>query len=165
MVNTIHQDRKGFMWLGTKAGLNRYDGYRFTIFQNSPFDSTSLSNNYVRTIFEDRQGRLWIGTDGGLSCFDPAMEKFRRFLHNPDLPYSLSDNSVSAICEAPASEAKGITVLWIGTVHGGVNKLVLRENEAAQWKIPPAARKRHSHGEKPAANTHQPEFSQPLDHC
>jgi ligand-binding sensor domain-containing protein len=119
MVNAIYQDRQGFLWFGTKAGLNRYDGYSFTIFQNNPFDSTSLSNNYVQTIFEDHRGRLWIGTGDGLNCFDPATEKFRRFLHDPDHTYSLSDNNISAICEMPASvnEAKGVTVLWIGKLR------------------------------------------------
>jgi ligand-binding sensor domain-containing protein len=152
MVNAIYQDRQGFMWFGTKAGLNRYDGYRFTIFRNDPFDSTSLSNNYITAIFEDRQGRLWIGTGGGLNCFDLATEKFRRFLHDPDHPYSLSDNSISAICEAPApvNEAMGIAVLWIGTVNDGLNKLVLRENEAMQWELPAAMRLSLPHREKQA---------------
>lgn len=133
MVLAIHQDRQGFMWFGTKDGLNRYDGYRFTVFRNDPFDSTSLSNNFIQTIFEDRRGRLWIGTTDGLNCFDPETEKFRRFLHDPDDPHSLSGNSIYAICEAPApeNEAKGITVLWIGTLDGGLNKLVLRENDTA----------------------------------
>lgn len=143
MVNAIYQDRKGFMWFGTKAGLNRYDGYRFTIFRNSPFDSTSLSNDYITTICEDRRGRLWIGTSNGLNCFDPATEKFRRFLHDHANPHSLNDNNISAICEAPAqpNAAEGVTVLWIGTVSGGLNKLVLYETRG---ELPPAMRAQHS---------------------
>jgi PAS domain S-box-containing protein len=152
MVNAIYQDRQGFMWFGTKAGLNRYDGYRFTIFRNDPFDSTSLSNNYITTIFEDRHGRLWVGTGDGLNCFDPATEQFRRFLHDPDDPHSLSDHNISAVCEAPApvNTAPSITVLWIGTLNGGLNKLVLRENDAALWVLPPAMRMRSSKSKKQA---------------
>lgn len=154
MVNAIYQDRKGFMWFGTKAGLNRYDGYRFTIFRNNPFDSTSLSNDYITTIFEDRRGRLWIGTSNGLNCFDPATEKFRRFLHDHANPNSLNDNNISAICEAPAQSntAKDMTLLWIGSVNGGLNKLVLYERQATRSELPPAMRK------QPSNQKRQPDY-------
>ena len=78
-VMTILQDSKGFMWFGTKDGLNRYDGYKFKIFRNDPADSTSLGNNFIHSLYEDKQGNIWVGTDVGLYIYDPRMEIFRHF--------------------------------------------------------------------------------------
>ena len=70
------QDRKGFMWFGTKDGLNRYDGYVFKIFRNIPDDHKSLGNNFILSLQEDRQGVLWVGTYRGLYRFDATNEEF-----------------------------------------------------------------------------------------
>ncbi len=83
MVNTILQDRYGFMWFGTKDGLNRYDGYTFTVFRHDPNDSTSISDNHVRLLFEDREGRIWVGTQKGLDMFSHVAGIF---LHTSDGP-------------------------------------------------------------------------------
>ena len=64
-VITILQDRTGFMWLGTQAGLVRFDGYRHRVFRNDPNDASSLPDNFVQASYEDREGRLWFGTRGG----------------------------------------------------------------------------------------------------
>ena len=53
-VNSILQDSKGFMWFGTSDGLNKYDGYNFTVFRNDPDNPNSLSNNIILSIHEDR---------------------------------------------------------------------------------------------------------------
>ena len=76
MVNTILQDKYGFMWFGTKDGLNRYDGYNFTVFRQDPEDSTTVRNNYIHSLYEDKQGRLWVGTSEGLDLFDRSRERF-----------------------------------------------------------------------------------------
>ena len=71
--NTVHavlQDSKGFMWFGTENGLNRFDGYKFTIYNNTPRDNNSLINNYVYTLIEDQKEVLWIGTERGVSLYD-----------------------------------------------------------------------------------------------
>ena len=70
------QDSMGFMWFGTKDGLNRFDGYAFRIFQNDPNIPTSLGSNYVRVLHEARDGTIWVGTDQGIYSFDPTTEKF-----------------------------------------------------------------------------------------
>lgn len=78
-VLTILQDRRGFMWFGTQAGLNRFDGYRVTVYRNDPNDPGSIPDNYVLASYEDEGGRLWFGTKGGLTRFDHATGKFMRF--------------------------------------------------------------------------------------
>ena len=75
-VYTSLQDKKGFLWLGTKDGLNRFDGYTFKIFRNNPADSSSLGNNFVRTLFEDKNGTLYVGTHKGLYRYNDTTENF-----------------------------------------------------------------------------------------
>ena len=59
-VNTILQDRQGFMWFGTKDGLNLYDGLVFRTFQK---ENSSLGNNFITALHEDAEGNIWVGTD------------------------------------------------------------------------------------------------------
>jgi len=78
-VFAIMKDSRGFMWFGTKDGLNKYDWYYFLIYQHNPFDSTTLSANYISSLFEDSRGLIWVGTyNGGLNVFDRSNEIFRR---------------------------------------------------------------------------------------
>ena len=70
------QDKKGFLWFGTKDGLNRFDGYSFKIFRNSPDDSGSIGSNFIRCLFEDTNGILWAGTENGLYQYDAITESF-----------------------------------------------------------------------------------------
>src|ERR1700681_2771217 len=58
----ILQDSRGFMWFGTRDGLNRYDGYQFTVYKNDALDEKSLSNNFIMDLVEDDKGYIWIAT-------------------------------------------------------------------------------------------------------
>ena len=70
-VRGILQDHEGFMWFSTHDGLNKYDGYKFTVYKNLPNDENSLSHNNLWRIIEDRRGNIWIATwGGGLNMFD-----------------------------------------------------------------------------------------------
>lgn len=69
------QDSRGFMWFGTKDGLNRYDGYNFKIFQHIPGDPTSIGSNFIRCLHESGDF-LWVGTDTGLFKYDEKLESF-----------------------------------------------------------------------------------------
>ena len=117
-VNAILQDRKGFLWFGTQDGLNRYDGYRFTIYRHDPDDPQSLSNNRVRVLYEDPDGTLWVGTDGGLDRFDRVREAFTHHQYDPGDPQSLSHNEIRAFYTDPDEPG----ILWVGTRGGGLNR-------------------------------------------
>lgn len=113
MVNTIIQDRYGFMWFATKDGLNRYDGYNFTVYRHDPNDSASLADNYVFIVFEDSKGRLWAGTSTqGLDLFDRSTETFTHFKNDPKNANSICSNHITDIKE----DKNGI--LYIKTTQG-----------------------------------------------
>ena len=79
-VMDLIQDHRGFLWIGTADGLNRYDGERFQTYRRSARDTRSLSSNYVNCLLEDRQHRLWIGTNfGGVSQLDSSGVRFIHF--------------------------------------------------------------------------------------
>jgi len=71
------QDRRGFMWFGTKDGLNRYDGYTFKVFRYKPDDSNSIGSNFIHALCEDPSGNMWVGTENGLYGYDTSTERFR----------------------------------------------------------------------------------------
>ena len=77
-INYLFQDSRGFIWIGTSYGLNRYDGYRFRTFYSDPNDTTTLRNNYIDQIWEDGEGKLWLKQGMNYSVFDPVTEKVNR---------------------------------------------------------------------------------------
>ncbi|WP_243739317.1 hybrid sensor histidine kinase/response regulator transcription factor [Flavicella sediminum] len=112
-VNAIIQDDQGFMWFGTHDGLNRYDGYNFTIFKPNPNDAHSINSNLIWDIINDENGNLWIGTTGqGLNYFDRKTEKFKHFTHIANNPNSLSSNYLSRIYLDKKNR------LWVGSISG-----------------------------------------------
>lgn len=78
-IYTIFQDRNGFLWVGTDNGLNRYDGYSFTVYKHKTADSLSLSENNVNLITQDSTGRLWCVNRRGIDGFNYRMEKIIHF--------------------------------------------------------------------------------------
>ena len=76
-VLSVAQDQDGFIWLGTRHGLNRYDGYRFKVYLKNPSDSTSLRNDYINALYKDHLGSLWIGTDLGLHRYNSKKESLQ----------------------------------------------------------------------------------------
>ncbi|MEM9558187.1 MAG: two-component regulator propeller domain-containing protein [Acidobacteriota bacterium] len=120
-VHALLQDRRGFMWLATQDGLNRWDGQRFVTYKHDPADADSLAAPHVWSLAEDAAGRLWIGTDGGgLDRLDGesmlagrlADGVFTHHRHDPDDSESLASDRVRAL----VVDRRG--VLWVGTDAG-----------------------------------------------
>jgi signal transduction histidine kinase/ligand-binding sensor domain-containing protein len=103
IVRDILQDRQGYVWFATDSGLNRYDGYEFTVYKHDPGDPTTSRSDYVRAIYEDRDGILWIGGGGGLDRFDRRTETFT---------HVDTRGQVFSIYE------DGAGTLWVGFWHG-----------------------------------------------
>lgn len=119
LVFEILKDTHGFMWFGSTDGLNKFDGYHFTTYQNIPGDTMSIPDNSVWALYEDSNGNLWVGTDGGgLSLYDRYADTFITFQNDPDNPQSLPHNSVNDIIE----DNEGY--LWIGTYGGGLVQMI-----------------------------------------
>lgn len=75
----ITQDKQGNLWFATHDGLNKYDGYDFTVYQHDEQDPHSIGNDIIRTCITDSQDRIWAGTDEGLSLYDPVKDSFHNF--------------------------------------------------------------------------------------
>ena len=77
-INCILKDSKGYVWLGTPAGLYRYDGYVFKNYQSDSQDGSSLPDSYIKSIQETLDGNLWIETASGFCVYHPQTETFER---------------------------------------------------------------------------------------
>lgn len=109
-VIAIHQDKFGQMWFGTRDGLNKYDGSKFTIFRNDAANKHSISNNDILSIEEDNTGKIWVGTYNGLNCYDPVSNTFTRYLHTKN-NHTISSNAIWSIREIGDE-------MWFGTSKG-----------------------------------------------
>lgn len=129
-IECIFQDSKGFMWFGTRDGLNRYDGYEVISYRTITGDDSSLSDNYVTCIYEDRQGGLWIGTLNGLNYYDRSKNHFKRYKHKVDDSSSISCNRISALTEVGNE-------LWIGTYGRGLNRYLFQNDRFIPYRHQP----------------------------
>ena len=127
IVNFIIQDHRGFMWFGTNDGLNKYDGYSFSIFKNNSNDAASLGRSEVRTIAEIDSSSIWAGTyGGGLSQFHRRTETFTQYKHDENDPNTLRSNFILSLSADPVRK----NVLWIGTEGGGLTRLEILPGSA-----------------------------------
>lgn len=111
-VLCIEQDAQGFMWFGTRDGLNRFDGYEIITYRHNERDSMSISDNWINTIFRDSDNNLWIGTENGLNLYKAEHDGFRRFYHQKNDPHSISGNIIHDISE------NSVKQLLVGTENG-----------------------------------------------
>lgn len=108
-VLAVIQDRTGFMWFGTKDGLNRYDGSEI---RTVAVTDAIPGNNYISALCEDNKGCIWIGTDSGVCLYDPETERANRFLLKADDGSRITEN-IPQIVLAPDS------TVWIAAGSQG----------------------------------------------
>ena len=119
-VNSIIQDRKGFLWVTTKDGLNKYDGYKFTIYRNDIFDSTSISDNDLLRVKEDRTGRIWVLTrNRGLDIYNPLNETFIHI--NENMSNGISSNVINNFIFLPDNSVLALT-------KEGLNRIIVSDD-------------------------------------
>jgi signal transduction histidine kinase/ligand-binding sensor domain-containing protein/DNA-binding response OmpR family regulator len=112
-IQCIYQDKRGYLWIGTSDGLNRFDGYTFKIYRYSESDTNSLNGVLVRAIYEDSDGNLWIGTErGGLCMYRYKFDNFKRFTDKTYNNFTLTGKQVNSIVEDSRNR------LWLGTNEG-----------------------------------------------
>ncbi len=121
-VTCLLQDEEGYIWIGTRDGLNRYDGYDFDVYRNSRFDTTIISNNYVTALFQDSKGFLWVGTANGLNRINLKTFESKSFFREINDNSSLSSSFIRSIGE------DGSGRLWVGT-DNGLNRLERRSGD------------------------------------
>lgn len=106
-IQKVYQDKEGFIWLGTRYGLCKYDGYQVTVYKSNLYTPGLLTNNNIYCLADDGNGGLWIGTQEGLNVLDKHTGKIRQYVA-PDIP----SNVVS--CLLVTHDQK----VWIGTDYG-----------------------------------------------
>ena len=120
-VNCIIQDSRGFMWIGSRNGLNRYDGYKFITFRYDPKDPQSISNNMITALAEDSDGNIWVATANGLNKYQRNKGVFVRYMHDDHNPASIADNIISRL----KFDSDGS--LWVATQNGGLEHYDLKK--------------------------------------
>lgn len=115
-IMCILQDSRGFMWFGTRDGLNKYDGYKFTVYKNNPEDAGSISNNFISGIAEDSKGVIWVTTrGGGMNRYDKNNDRFIQFKNDPHNPNSIASDLANSLTIDSEDN------LWICAEDGGIN--------------------------------------------
>ncbi len=122
-VLSLLQDQHGFLWVGTRNGLVKYDGYDFFPIYPIPNDSFHLKGREAQVLYEDSKGNIWIGTGThGLYSWNPKTSKFAHFNHELDNPNSLGHHEINGISE----DAIGAICITLG-YSNGFNRIQLND--------------------------------------
>ena len=78
-IKQIYQDSKGYVWIATENGLNKFNGYDFEVYLSIPNDSTSIKSNFVLHVYEDSRGLFWVATSNGLLLYDYSKNEFSQW--------------------------------------------------------------------------------------
>ena len=109
-VISIVKEKNGFVWIGTKNGLNRYDGNKIKIYNKQ---NSALSSNDIADLLIDDKGRIWIATfGGGVNVYAPSEDKFTLFKNRVNDPTAIPSNELNTLFQ----DSKG--TIWLGTKNG-----------------------------------------------
>jgi signal transduction histidine kinase/ligand-binding sensor domain-containing protein len=126
-VWAIFQDSRGFMWFGTQDGLNKFDGYSFTVYKHDPFDSTSIPGNNISRIWEEKSGNLWLRGPGDWSLrFDRITGRFKAY---DGMHRTLGGENFADVLEDTSGD------LWFATYGKGLKKLEQKTGSIAQYSL------------------------------
>jgi len=98
VVNCLFQDSKGYIWIGTQNGLNRFNGKSFDVYNYNPMDTNSISNNWIYAIAEDHNGNLWVGTKGGLNKYITNKNKFQQINYETGFEHDVTKYIYDVVC-------------------------------------------------------------------
>lgn len=135
VITCIAQDSRGYMWIGTQNGLNRFDGYRFTPYLYSDTNQRTICHNNVTTLFVDRSGTLWVGSPKGLSRYDMATESFERVKLRPG---NLPEPRITQLVQLRNGQ------LLVGTSGFGLYALIPPTRKDGRWTAKQS--RRYAHG-------------------
>jgi ligand-binding sensor domain-containing protein/two-component sensor histidine kinase len=127
-VYSILQDHQGYLWFGTQDGLNRYDGYNFTLFNHQEEDTNSLAHDWIWDIIEDDQNNLWIATWFGLSVYNPHTQKFSNYSRDINNPHSISGQRTNVVFQDSQKR------IWIGTWGEGLNLYIKEKDQFLRFR-------------------------------
>ena len=131
-VPAIVQDRQGFIWVATRDGLCRYDGYSFKVFQPDPNGRPSLSSTGLEKLVLDQRGRIWITSEqGDIDIFDPYTEKFINFSRRADYHRVMGNTKPFGLHVDSQDRA------WINYQADGVVRFDLRTNRVHRFRHQP----------------------------
>ncbi len=129
-VYTSVQDDKGFLWFGTQdGGLNKFDGYTFTVYRNNPSDNKTIASNNISAILKDNQNNIWIATwGGGLDKLQLTTNQFTHYKSNPMDSTSIGSNKVQTLF------LENDSLLWIGTASAGITLFNTKTEKCKHYK-------------------------------
>ena len=122
IVHAVSDDKRGFIWIGTDEGLNRYDGYEPVIYRSNPFDTTALSGNRVFGIFRDSEGSIWVSTDKSIDLYQYGKNTFRRHA-TESKPVFVTEDTLGSI--------------WVASLQSGVFKIDKQTGKTKNYRFSP----------------------------
>jgi two-component system, sensor histidine kinase ChiS len=132
VIVSLYEDKSGIIWAGTRGGgLSKLKPYKFAQYKILSPSLDEININNVWSLLKDHEGKIWIGTDNGLVILNRSTGKYSIYQNNPKNPYSISDNSITAICEDKNFD------MWIGTQNGGLNKFIKSNHSFISFKNDP----------------------------